>query len=343
MATGTTTRHFRTQADLAKLAGVSTVTIHKALSNRAGVSDAMRQRIHGLAAEHGYRLNTHAKATRQGRCGNIALLLSTQPIRSNLPTELVLGIQEALEQHDYHMSIARLPDQKLTDEGFVPKMLREMFADGLLVNYTDHMPQQMLDLIARYRIPSVWLNSHQANDCVYSDDEAAGRDATRRLLAAGHRRIAYVDFSHDLNADPDSHYSAVSRRDGYAMAMVDAGLTPQVEQRPVLYKDRAQAATELLQSPDRPTAIVAYSGPVAITLLLAAAKLQLQVPRDLAMITFGDRKIVDPGIIIDTFIVPQAEMGRVGVEMLLQKIQDPTRALPARVVGFSLAGGQTCQ
>lgn len=343
MTTRTPARQLRTQADLAKLAGVSTVTIHKALSNQSGVSDVMRQRIHGLAAKHGYRLNTHAKAMRQGRCGNIALLLSTQPVRSHLPVDLVLGIQDELEKHDCHMSIARLPDQKLTDEGFVPKVLREMFADGLLINYTDHMPRKMLDLIARYRIPSVWINSRQAGDCVYPDDEAAGREATRRLIELGHQRIAFVDFSHDLNVDPQAHFSAAARRDGYAAAMVDARLTPRIAQRSVLYKDRAQAAFDLLQSPDRPTAIVAYSGPVAIAILVAAARLQLEVPRDLAIVSFGDSRIVDPGVIIDTLIIPQAEMGRIGVEMLLLKIQDPTRVLPARAVPFTLAQGQTCQ
>ena len=67
----------------------------------------------------------------------------------------------------------------------MPRLLTEACSDGLLIDYTHAIPPALLALIERHRIPAVWINSRQPLDCVRPDDEAAGYDATRRLLERG--------------------------------------------------------------------------------------------------------------------------------------------------------------
>ncbi len=331
----------RTQAGLARLAGVSTVTVHKALTNQSGVSSEMRRQIHDLAIEHGYRLNVSARAVRTGRFGSVALLLSTAPGRSTVPQGLLAGIQSAVDQRDLQLLLAALPDEKLTSEGFIPKILREWSADGMLINYTDHIPPDMMRLIGEHHVPSIWINTKLEGDCVYPDEWDASWQATRMLLDRGHRRIAYLDFAHDLARGQEAHFSAHARRHGYESAIRDASLAPIVRQEAVQAEDRLDTAMHLLKTPDRPTAAITYAGPEANALFVAAMKLGMTVPGDLSLITHGGARVGDVGVPLATMIIPEREMGRTAVHLLEEKIDQPERVLPPVKIKFTFEDGQT--
>ncbi len=331
----------RTQADLARLAGVSAVTVHKALGGQSGVSERMRQKIQNLAVEHGYRINVSGRAMRTGRFGNIALVLSTVPGRSTVPGGLLTGIQATLDEKDTQLTVARLPDAKLASEGFVPKVLREWSVDGLLINYTDHIPPNMTRLIREHAVPSVWINTSQSADCVYPDDLGAARQATRLLLEQGHRHIAFVDYAHDLAADPEAHFSARARREGYEAEMAQAGLSASVVQDQIAPEAQLAAAERLLRSDARPTAALCYAGPDATALYVAALKLGLDVPADLSLISFGGQRVRAVGIPVDSMLLPEAAMGRTAVLMLQEKIEKPGGTLPPAKLPFTYQAGQT--
>ncbi len=336
-----------TQAELAAVVGVSQVTIHKALTNQSGVSESLRQRIRGLAQEHGYRLNTGAKAVRRQRAGFVTLVMSADPSRSTLPMRMLQGISDELESKAMHLSVAYLRDEQLTDATFVPRILSEWTSDALLLNYHKLVPPRLIELIERYRIPAVWLNDRRPEDCVYPDDLAAGADATRHLIERGHRRIAYISFSYKTELP---HYSEIDRRGGYERAMRDAGLEPlvldryrvgeRVQARPMVYGERTEACAALLSRAIRPTGIVAYSENVAPHLLPPARQLGIEVPRDLSVITFGSGAGFF-GQDADTLLVPDDAVGRTGVEMILSKLNEPRRACPARAIEFTFVGGTT--
>ncbi len=331
----------RTQSDLAKLAGVSAVTVHKALSNQAGVSERMRGRIQALAAKHGYRLNVSARAIRTGRFGNIALILSSEPSRSTVPSGLLAGVQQALQSHETQLTLATLPDETLTSDGFVPRILREWSADGLLINYTDHIPSRMVELIRGFLVPSVWINVNLEQDSVYPDDFDAGLRATQALLDRGHRKITFIDLAHYMDHPRDVHFSALERRDGYLSAMRSAGATPAVFQKRVEPADHLRAAMAILDATDRPTGVVGYAGPDVQAVYIAALKLGLDVPRDLSLVTFGGSPVWNPGLLITTLLVPENAVGRTAVQMLYEKIEQPARALPPAKIKFSVVEGQS--
>ena len=331
-----------TQADLAETLGVSQVTVHKALKGYPGVSDRLRHRVRRLAQDRGYRLHLGARAMRQGRFGAATLVLSlAEQGRSTLSEGLLQGVSLAFEERGMHVSIAVLPDEELTNESFVPRILREWLSDGLLLNYNKNVPARLEDLVRDYRIPSIWLNYKRDHDAAYPDDYAAGKDAVRRLLAAGHRRIAYANFSYKLES---VHYSDPDRCDGYVAAMREAGLSPLAIDRythdAADQARRTPVCAELLSLPDRPTAVIGYSTNTLEHFVRAAERLGLAIPRDLSLMTFsGDP--VSVGQDVDAMRVPDVEVGRAGVEMLLEKIAAPGGTLPARAVQFGYLGGAT--
>lgn len=324
---------------IAEVAGVSPATVSHVLGRRSHLyRPETRRRIAQAAQRLGYRPSASARAMRSGRTGAVGLLLSTEPHRSSLFENELMGIYDGLAERDLRLTVARLPDEKLTSEGFVPKILREWSSDGLLINYNSMIPQAMVDLIEQYNIPSIWMNSKRPTDAVYPDEFAAGRQATEHLLSLGHRRIAWANYS------GVEHFSASDRRTGYLVAMQQAGLSPQVIESETGSKiDRAERialSKQWMEASDRPTAVVAYAKSTAVPILLAAeAKLGLRVGRDLSIVTYDNRLSDESGMALDTVIMPEYDLGRAAVEMLIQKIEAPGEPIPSRCLPLSLERG----
>src|SRR3954453_960814 len=183
--------------EIARRTGLSIPTVGNVLGRSANrYSAKTRERILQVAHELGYKPNASARAMRQGRFGCAALVLSRskQQTHSHIPTGLLDGLDDALAQHDMHLTGARLTDEELSSDDFLPKVLRESMADGMIVNYTHEIPQAMLELIHAHHAPAVWLNAKMPHDCVYPDDRGAAQAATEVLIQRGHKRIAFLHF-----------------------------------------------------------------------------------------------------------------------------------------------------
>lgn len=336
-----------TMHDIAAKAGVAQSTVSFVLNERnttVRISDETKQKVVEAAESLGYRRNSSARAMRTGRFGCVALLQSVQPTRSFAPQEMLNAIHDELALRDQHLTLARLPDEKLTDDQFVPKILREWMADGLLIDYIDHIPEHLIALVRRSKIPAIWMNSRQDFDCVHPQDYEAGAQATRYLLSLGHRHIAYVDWRPEWQSSQKTHYSAVDRRQAYEDVLREAQLEPRFIHRGYLGGEGTELdfATYILRDPVRPTAIVAYGRREAQTLLFAAAKMGLSVPQDLSLVTFGVSDERFFGIFPTQMVVPFREMGSLAVRLLQRKIENPTQLLPTHTLPCLLQSGETC-
>jgi len=336
--------------DIAERTGVSHVTVSNALRRSGRMAEDTRRRILKTARELGYRPNTFAKATRMGRFSAAGLLMSTFHGRSHISFGLLDGIQSELAAHEMHLVMSRLPDEKLTSEAKLPRLLREWMTDGLLINYNIDVPEEMVRLIREHALPSIWINADMDSDCVCPDDAGAGRMATEQLLSHGHRRIAYLQYP-TPTAHRKKHHSEQRRREGYEQAMQSVGLASGAELLDAAWtrpgdgfgeKDtRVEAAVRWLQRDGRPSAVVTYSSSVAQPLLHATALLGIRVPEELALITIEDMPVAAQGVPITTIDLNVEEMGRQAVRMLLQKIEAPTDPLAPTKVPVKLVAGQT--
>ena len=330
-----------TLEDVAKRTGVSKMTVSAVLRNTGRISDDTRKRVLSVAEKIGYRVNAAARATRTGRFGTIALLMSTNEHQSYLSTTMLEAIHDALAEHDLHLSMAKLPDSRLDDEDAVPLMLQQYSADGLLIDYTWDIPPALIERIARSNVPAVYMNTPLPADAVYVDERNGGRQLTEHLLKLGHRRIAYADtwwgsdFAH-------AHHSVGDRRAGYQDAMNEAGLEPEwfLLQRANPDQQRRHFA-EYLTCEDRPTAIITYWTSDAWPALQVLNQLQLQPGRDLSLASFcqpGDHAA--QGFALTALSQPEADLGHRAVDMLIERM-DQTEPLPAAVVTGRLVEGIT--
>ena len=339
--------------EIARRTGLSIPTVGNVLGRSASRYSAdTRQRVLKACQELGYKPNSSARAMRQGRFGCAALVLSRskQQTHSHIPAGLLDGLDDALAQHDMHLTVSRLTDEELSSDNFLPKVLRESMADGMIVNYTHEIPQGMLDLIHAHHAPAVWLNAKLKEDCVYPDDFGAARAATQHLLSMGHKRIAFVHFISPTvfsvpfeEARPRFHYSDADRVNGYASAMRDARLSPRLvcDDRYVRDEEQRDACRALLAGADRPTAVLLYSDRDLSSLVCTAAELKLSIPRELSVVVFHPGQLFAGGKHVSVVQVPTEQIGRLAVAMLMRKLESANEQCEAVSVPYEVVSRQT--
>jgi DNA-binding LacI/PurR family transcriptional regulator len=297
--------------DVAAIAQVSPATVSFILRGERldRYPQTTKDRVLAAAEALAYRPNTQARAVRSGRRGAIGLVLSDEPMASFIAQNLLSGIQDVCVTDSLSLHIERVNLRDLDDDKDPPEM-RRWSIDGALVDITFGPQDRLAEILARRGVPAVWLNTDRKHDAVRYDDRRACLDATARLIAAGHRRIAYVNVFFLPSQDfAGLHYSYRERWEGYLAAMAAAGLPPlAISSGP----DRTAWGGQLLaslQGPDRPTAMLCYDNDSAITAVLAAARAGLQIPRDLSLVTNANYAPTLDGRIISCVILPEREMG----------------------------------
>lgn len=324
---------------------LSIPTVSEILNNKSNrlYRSETRSRVLAMARQLGYRPNGNARSIKSGRFGSIALLQSSMEHRSYLPNSLLNSICQVLNEKELLLTLASVSDEQLADQNFIPQILRILSVDGLLINYNAGFPERLIDLVRRYRIPSVWINAKPGTDCFYPDDVTASRVATEYLLELGHREIAFVDYSYGYRNETPVHYSDYDRCFGYAQAMQSAGLAPwEIRAETSLpMQNRYEFSLQWLALPKRPSAVIVYTSANALPIALAARTLGLQIPRDLSMITFNDHVTDELGMLVDTMVLPEAQMGRQAVHCLLEKVEDPNKVFPATAVALDFQKGWT--
>src|SRR5687768_16607026 len=338
---------------IAERTGLSVPTVGNVLGSAAHrYSASTRSKVMQAVQELGYRPNASARAMRRGRFGCAALVLSRshQQTHSHIPAGLLDGLDDELSLHDMHLTVSRLSDEELSSEEFIPKVLRQHTADGIIVNYTHEIPDEMLKLIHAHHAPAVWLNAKLNSDCVYPDDRAAATAVTDELLKLGHRRIALVHLIARLGAPGTfadvwdrAHCSSGDRAAGDVDAMSRAGLPARVlsHERFIENADQIESCVALLSGPDRPTAVLAYSENEAHPLMCAARVLGLSLPRDLSVVMFAPNSLTVAGYEMSVAAVPTEEMGRRAVRMLIEKLEAPEQDCTPQRVPYGLVHGQT--
>ncbi len=207
-----------TLKDLARLAGVHPSTVARVLNGDPNqrVRPELRDRIIGLAREHGYQPNGLARALRLKRSRVIGTMIPD--ISNPFFAALFRGIEDALAQRDFSVILANTDDDPLREQRSMT-MLRERQVDGLILA-TARLKDPAIASLATDRYPYVLVNRHTdplPANAVVPDDYNGAASAVDHLVALGHRRIAHIAASDEIS-------TGHNRRRGYADALARHGL-----------------------------------------------------------------------------------------------------------------------
>ncbi|HEY0699272.1 MAG TPA: substrate-binding domain-containing protein, partial [Micromonospora sp.] len=183
-------------------------------------------------------------------------------------------------------------------------------------------------------VPTVVLNGRPADDdstidWVVPDEVGGAYAATRLLIGAGHRRIAFCNIA-------DATFVARSlRQAGYERALAAAGIPADpslvVEAAGPDTSSGREAAARLLRRPDRPTAVFCFSDQIAFGFYQVALGLGLAIPRDLSIVGFDNQQFVADSLLpgLTTVQLPHREMGTWAAKQALARVRGTTHEAPA--------------
>ena len=312
--------------DVAREAGVGVGTASRALSGNPHVADDTRAHVQSVAEQLGFRPSRIARAFSRGRTQTLEVLVPL--VTQHFYVEVLRGIEEALDATEYSLlirSIERRTDRERVLRG---AELRGRVDGALMVSLNP--TRGLIGRVAEAALPLVLVDAeHPRLASVGVDHAAAAAAAVRHLLDLGHRRIALVDHPED----PFAPVYPYARHCGYRAGLSDAGIKPRPDyERVTDFSPEAGAAAlrDLLALRNPPTAVFAGSDSQAIGVLEAARRAGRRVPEDVAVVGYNDIEVA-AYLGLTTVHIPMREMGRCGVELLLQAIDHP-EAPPERVV-----------
>lgn len=186
-----------TSKDLAKLAGVSQITVSRALNDSPLVKEETKKMILQYAKENNYELNSFAQSLRTKKTGAIGLLLPTHFVHTSqnlYSTSLFSFLQAELETTGYDI----IPTTDRYNEGtysHVENMLARKKIDGLIVN-RDEVSDKVFDLLESNNIPCVFIpQTHSDTRIKYSvslDQYQSGYIAGEHLAKKGFSQVIMV-------------------------------------------------------------------------------------------------------------------------------------------------------
>ncbi len=277
-----------TLRDLGRHLGLSVTQVSRALNNHRDVSEDTRERVHRAARELGYQPNLSARRLVTGRSGMLGLVLPDVPREPE--DSLFVQIVGTLSQH-----LSRLGRQfvlHIADaQGDIVDVYRRLTGGGAIDGFVLLEPEMRDRRVAFLRAAGVPFVVHGRLEAPHDypfydiDNREVAERLTDRLLAAGHRRIAF------LNGPRERTYAA-SRRQGFRVALARAGL----REEPGLHRFTPMTEGEGLlagvalwgEGGPKPTGVVCGSMRLAAGCLRALAALGLRVPEDVSVVVHDD-------------------------------------------------------
>jgi LacI family transcriptional regulator len=303
-----------TMSDVARLAGVGTMTVSRVLSGAVRVSAETTQRVQTAIDQLKYRPNELARAFRGQRSHSIGLIIPYlyDPFFANCAH----AVTTVAKERGYSVIIttsAEDPDTEFTEA----EHMLERHVDGLVL-IPSRFRQSRLSRGLFGKTPVVAFDRPAPDpslDVVMVQNTAGARRIVEHLIVEhGHKRIAYMGLSRSL-------FTINARFLGYRRAMQEADLEPDASFECVTEEDTLRILKEKLDGKDAPTAILTSNTLVTRYVLGAIAHLGIRVPNDIAFAGFDDFDLAEftspPLTVVRQ---PAQEMGRVATSLLFDRI-----------------------
>ncbi len=333
-------RGIATLPEVAERAGVSTATAARALGGYGSVRESTRQRVLDAAQELGYRANSLARSMITGSTHTLGVIMSD--IENPFFRRSLRGVADTARSRGFEILLANT-DEELEKERNAVTLLAERRVDGLVICPADDGDRAHLHSVIESGIPVVLLDRRVRGlsaDTVGIDNRKAARQATERLLAQGHQRIAILTGGTPEIGErlvrPDMRgierltaTTVGSRAAGYRDAMRSAGVPVRSEYLSAngYRREDAAAETRLLMSLRQPpTAILAFDSMQSLGALQCFSELALHCPDDVTLLGFDDAEwadVVSPPLSVIT--QPAYDIGVEACDLLLARIAGDDR------------------
>ena len=292
--------------DVAEAAGVSTATVSRVLSDKPHVRPELRQRVLAAMDDLDYKPNRVARSLRAKKSSIIGLIVSDI-------------------QNPFFTAVGRAVEDVASAQGMSIFLCNSDENQDKEIMYLEHMR-------------AVWRVQGFDVDSVLIENVESAYQLTEHLIADGYRRIgAMFGIASTTGRE---------RRKGFVHALREHGLEPEPDL--INYVDAREevgyaTTKELLKRPERPEAIFSSNGLLATGAFRALRESQLRIPDEIAFATFDDTPwagLVEPPVTV--IRQPTYEIGKTACELLLERIDEPSRPTRQIILKSALVVRRSC-
>jgi LacI family transcriptional regulator len=304
--------------DVARVAGVSTATVSRAINNAELVSDELRTRINSVIRHLGWVPHGAARALATRRSAAIGAVFPTLT-QGDFPRAMQ-SLQDELGQNGYTLLLA-CSEYKPEQEYRQARKLVERGVEGLVLVGEAHHPELNEFLITRrvLYVNTFFYNPRTHGTCVGPDNHKATYRLTNYLADLGHRRFGLIAQS-TMHND-----RAQARLQGVRDALAERGIAIQPSHVAEGYwgiREGRQLFRRIASTSPRPTAVVCGNAYLAVGALLESQSMGISVPGEMSIAGYDDIEIMEElPIAITTVRVLSDEVGRRAARFLIARLQ----------------------
>jgi LacI family transcriptional regulator len=315
--------------DVARLSGVSSMTVSRVINGSERVSPETRQRVERAIADLGYVPSRLARGLIRQKTGTLALIVPD--VANPFFTLIVRGAEDVARRSGYRMILADTRADLTIERDVIEEMLAHR-VDGIMIAPVSDRSKGHLQRLARFGVQFVLIDRtvHGIDSDVVVGDSAGGaRRLVEHLISLGHRRIGFITESDEVSTARD-------RREGYEAALTAAGfpLDPGLIVRSTVDPPGGfEGMRRLLELNEPPTAVFTVNNLVALGAIEAVRAHGLEVPDDVALVCFDDIEYASRLYPFLTVMAQPAEtLGTLGTQLLLERIEGRAPEQPRIVV-----------
>lgn len=321
-----------TLQDVAKLAGLSMMTVSRYINNSGYVGEKSREKIKRSIKELNYRPNIVARSLVTKNTKTIGLIIAS--ITNPFYPEIVLGVEDEINEMDYNVILCNA-DGKMREQEYI-EVLLDKCVDGIIFSHLNISAKQILEL-KNYGVNCVLIDNETKGlnvGKIETNDVIGGNMAGNHLIKLGHKRIGIIHGSLGFNeAKANKKYSETyqfkiwnDRMKGFLEAMETNGID--VDSRFVVEGDGTaengvkggyKAMTKILNMLDRPTAIYAENDLMALGAMNAIHEAGFKIPKDFSIIGHDGialGEMIYP--MLTTLELPRYEIGKAAARILME-------------------------
>lgn len=320
-----------TMADIGRLAGVTQVTVSRALSTPEKVSPETLQRVQNAIRQTGYVPNALAGALASSKSNLISALVPS--ITNVVYSSMLHAFSEIMRGHGYQIMVSETgADAEREEQAIAAHLSRR--PDAVLLTGVRHSPAVRRMLVnAAVPVVEIWdLTDTPIDCCVGFSHAETGHAAADFAIGAGYRHAATITAGDER---------ARRRRDAFAARFGKlSGNTPMAvdfDHSASLGAGRQALAQLLEQGASKGMVIFCSSDQSAQGVLVEARARGLSVPRDIAVIGFGDQEFAastEPGL--TSVRIDRHVLGSVAANALVDRFAGAEAPETVHDIGFEL-------
>lgn len=316
--------------DVARLAGVTTMTVSRALRPNTSVSNNTRKTIQNAADELGYVLDGTASVFSSGKSGFIAVIIPT--INNANFADTLRGLNEAFKDQR-HQILLGATGYSISEEEKIVQQFLQRRPEAIVLTGGSHS-ERCRKLIANSGIPVIemWdLPKQPMGNVVGFSNKQAAKLMIKHLYDQGYRRMGFI------GGDTTADMRGLDRRIGFIEALKELGLSPNrmvaAGPPPVAMNQATGAVTELLQKWPDTDAMMCVSDPLAFAAMTECQRRGMTVPDDIAISGFGAYDISEHALpTISTVDVRSEEIGMQVGKKILQMLDPDNKTTEKQII-----------